>query len=170
MQESLFIVLSLIAVISAFFVVTRRNIVHAALFLLLTMFSLAGVYILLYAEFLAAVQILLYSGTVLVMFVFVIMSVDLKDSGEHFPGKGRWVGAFIASAIILVELLFMFVQAVVSPLKGSYTLDKIASMGGNTSAIGMVLYTKYLLPFEIASVLLLVAVLGAVVLTKKRRG
>ena len=170
MQEYIFLVFSVIAVISALFVVTRKNIVHAALFLLLTMFCVAGIYILLYAEFLAAVQILLYAGSVLVMFVFVIMAVDIKEPKEFVSTKKKSGRAFIAAAIIFLELVSMFVQAVVSPQKGQYTLDKIVSMGGNTQAIGTVLYTQYLLPFEIASLLLLVAILGAVILTKRRRG
>lgn len=169
MQLMIFYIFAAIAVMSAIMVITRRNIVHCALFLVLTILCIAGIYILLHAEFIAAIQVLLYAGSVIVMFLFVIMVVDLDIKQVCFHSAGRLFLVFIFGILFLWELIFIIKRSVFNGYKGEYTLSKIAELGGNPKALGELLYTKYLFPFEVISLLLLVAVIGVVILAKQRK-
>ena len=163
----IYAILAIISVISGILMITRRNVVHSALFLLLTMFCLAGIYLLLYQEFLAVLQILLYAGTVMVLFIFVVMAVNIKDPKETWLTPKRWILGVLVGILGLIELFVILVQTVFKGEKGVFSLSKISELGGNTQAIGHILYTKYLLPFELASIILLVAMIGAIVLTRR---
>lgn len=157
------------AVVSAVFVVIKKNPVSSAVCLVITFLSLAGFYMLLNAHFIAAVQILVYAGAIMVLFLFVIMLMDLKRE-EDFLSKLRVQKYFgIVFAVILLAEVFLVIKAFATqPLsKEIYTPENIAAAGGNTKAIGKLLFTDFLLPFEVTSVLLLVAIIGAVVLGKK---
>ncbi|HET6374396.1 MAG TPA: NADH-quinone oxidoreductase subunit J [Candidatus Polarisedimenticolia bacterium] len=154
-----------LALVSGVMVVTRRNAVHAALFLVLTFFSVAGIYIVLSAEFLAAVQVLVYAGGVLVLYLFVIMLVPLRDEKGLQPAAKHIAVSMVLSSALAAVLISYFWNAEVSPTTA--VSGGLAASGGNIEAVGMELYTRYLLPFEIASVLLLVAMIGAVVLARK---
>ncbi|MBF0176742.1 MAG: NADH-quinone oxidoreductase subunit J [Magnetococcales bacterium] len=152
-----------ILIVAAIRVVTVRHPVHAALFLVLTFFSAAGIFVLLRAEFLAAVLVMVYMGAVAVLFLFVVMMLDVdfaalrRGALEHLP-LGLTVGA-----VILVELVaaLLSYHVTVTPPEG----DGVP----NTLAMGRLLYTRYLFPFEVASLVLLMAMVGAIGLTLRHR-
>ncbi len=163
-----FYLLASLCVVSAFMVVTRRSPVHAALFLVLAFFCVAGIYVILSAEFLAAVQILVYAGGVLVLFLFVIMLVPLETGTARAlaPVVRHVVGSLLV-ALLLGALMMTWFQEAMFAADPS-PAPALTAHGGNIEAVGMELYRRYLLPFEIASVLLLVAMIGAVVLARRQ--
>ncbi|MBI5213913.1 MAG: NADH-quinone oxidoreductase subunit J [Nitrospirae bacterium] len=147
-------------------VITRRNPVHSVLWMLVLFFHIAGLYLFLNAEFIAAVQIILYAGAILVLFLFVIMMLNLKEeiTAERFIGE--WpIG--VALAISILMLIFFSISKITAGPQGQHTIEAIKAET-HTKAIGKVLYTEYLFPFEIASLILLIAIVGAIVLAKKR--
>jgi len=157
----LFFVFASIAIASAIMMIVHRNPVYCALFLILTMFSLGGHYVLLNAPFIAAIHIIVYAGAIITLFLFVIMLLDITggNSGEKVKGWSQFVGLLL-SGILFVELAVFFKSGFDAPPSSS------AAFQGNTEAIGMLLFTKYLFPFEVASVLLLSAIIGSVILAK----
>jgi NADH-quinone oxidoreductase subunit J len=165
----LFYIFAAIAVVSAILVITRHNVVHSAAFLGATLFAVAGIFLTLHAEFLAGVQVIVYVGGILVLFVFVIMLIAVERAEHERQFNRQWMIALVTAAILIAELGYglyrgkdsFVLPAVVPPAAG-------AAAPGNSELVGMALYTSYLLPFEIASILLLVAIVGAVVLSKKR--
>ncbi len=154
------------AIVSAIAVITRRNPVHAALSLIVTLLSLAGFYLMLYAPFVAGVQIVLYAGGIMVLFLFVIMLVNLEQNIREYQFNKQWMVGTIA-ALALGGLLAVRVTQ-----RGRDIFPRTSAgyrrRGQNTQQIGLALYGNYMLPFEIASLLLLVAIVGAVVMAKKR--
>ena len=157
--------LSIAAIVSAIAVITRKNAVHAALSLIVTLISLAGLYLMLYAPFVAAVQIVLYAGGIMVLFLFVIMLVNLDQNIREIQFNKQWMVGLIAALALGGLLLFVIRQGrQIFPLTYSAALPE----GANTQMVGLALYGQYMLPFEIASLLLLVAIVGAVVMAKKR--
>src|SRR2546430_2795363 len=163
----LFYTFGAIAVISGILVITRHNVVHSAAFLGATLFAVAGIFLTLHAEFVAGVQVIVYVGGILVLFVFVIMLISVERSVHERQYNRQWTIALITSAILIAEIAFGLYRG-----KDSFVLPNVlpstAVAAGNSEQVGMALYTVYLLPFEIASILLLVAIVGAVVLSKKR--
>ena len=148
-------------------VVTRRNPVHSVLWMLVLFVHMAGLYLFLNAEFLAAVQIIVYAGAIMVLFLFVIMLLNLRAEEKDFRLQKQWPISAVTGVLFMVVLVSILGKITVLPELGGYSIAYIQAEG-NLMTIGKVLYTKYLLPFEIASVLLLVAIVGAVVLAKKR--
>ena len=146
-------------------VIVHRNAVYSALFLIITLFALAGHFVLLNAPFIAAVHIIVYAGAIMVLFLFVLMLLDLKKDEGSLKSRRpmQFVGSFIAG-ILVIELGVM--------LKAGVNAMPDAAIGqvGSTRAIGQLLFTQYLFPFEIASVLLLSAIIGAVILAKHKLG
>ena len=138
-----------------------RNPVTSAMFLVLTIVSLAGLFVLLHAFFLAAVQILVYAGAVMVLFLFVIMLLDLKEEERR---KTKWFVS-IAALIAVGAMAGIFASALRSAKPGANL--PTPTLEGGTIPLGKLLFTQYLLPFEIVSVLLLVAMVGVVLLSKK---
>jgi NADH-quinone oxidoreductase subunit J len=138
-----------------------RSPVNSAMFLVLTIVSMAGLFVLLHAFFLAAVQIIVYAGAVMVLFLFVIMLLDLKEEERR---RVRKLG-LLASLIAVGAITGLFVISVLSANPGGH-LSPPAVEGG-TAPLGKLLFTQYLLPFEIVSVLLLVAMVGVILLSKK---
>ena len=165
----LFYTFGTIAVVSAILVITRHNVVHSAAFLGATLFAVAGIFLTLHAEFLAGVQVIVYVGGILVLFVFVIMLIAVERSVHERQYNRQWTIALITAAILIVEIAYglyrgrdsLIMPPIVAP-------PAAAAAAGNSEQVGTALYTSYLLPFEIASILLLVAIVGAVVLAKKR--
>ena len=159
-----------VAIASAFLCITRRSPVASALWLVNTLFNLAAIYVLLDAHFLAAVQVLVYAGAIMVLFLFVIMLLNLGRAGPS-DLRGTWgrVVAAVAGLILLGELIVL--RLVVPP--GDLTLPAgtvaatVAARGAVT-AVAQPLFQAYLVPFEVTSVLLLAAIVGAVVLAKRR--
>ena len=148
-------------------VVSRKNPVHSVLWMLVLFVHMAGLYLFLNAEFLAAVQIIVYAGAIMVLFLFVIMLLNLRKEEKEFRLQGQWPVSAVTGVLFLVVLISILAKITVLPELGEYSIEAIQAEG-SMMTIGKVLYTKYLLPFEIASVLLLVAIVGAVVLAKKR--
>jgi NADH-quinone oxidoreductase subunit J len=160
-----FYALAAVAVVSALLVVTRRNPVHSAIYLIITLLSVALLYLQLRAEFLAAVQIILYIGGIMVLFLFVIMLVRLDVATHQAPFNRQWLVAGVAGLVLLVEL-----AGVIYLGRGTTELPRAAAgaLQPNTERIGQMLFQNYMLPFEIASLLLLVAMVGAVLMAKRR--
>lgn len=158
----LFCLLSFLALMFALMVVLSKNPVHSVLYLVLTFFTIAGHYVLLNAQFLAAVHIIVYAGAIMVLFLFVIMLLNLNKETE--PHKSLWlkISATVASGLLLVVL--------VGSLKGAETIAPAQVYNSNIGLIenlGKTLFGEFLLPFEVASILLLAAMVGAVMLGKK---
>ncbi|RJP18357.1 MAG: NADH-quinone oxidoreductase subunit J [Candidatus Abyssobacteria bacterium SURF_5] len=161
-----FQILAIITVVSAFMVVTRRNPMHSALWLLVTFFALAGLYLLMNAEFVAAIQIIIYAGGILVLYIFVIMFVDLsKDSTlrKAFHKPGQVVFAAVFSALIMVVVVAVSLTGIEPFAIG----EPAAAATDSTKAFAKDLFLQYLYPFEIASILLLVAMIGSVILARR---
>lgn len=160
----LFYFLAALAVVSAILLVTRRNIVHGAVFLITALLATAGIFLQLQAEFLFVVQIILYVGGIMVLFVFVIMLVnlDLHLNLVQF-NRQRFVAGILA-LVLAVQVLGAF--SVTRTSIGPGPARSVSPQ--NTEAVAQALFQRYMLPFEIASILLLVAMIGAVVMGKRR--
>jgi NADH-quinone oxidoreductase subunit J len=163
---SFFYFLSSLTILSALMVILAKNPIHSVLYLILTFFTLSGHYILLNAQFLAAVNIIVYAGAIMVLFLFVIMFLNIKqDQAETKTNLTKIAGAIVGGTLFVV-------------LFGAYRKSQIAGYDPQTfnSQVGMIenlgnlLFRDYLLPFELASILLLVAMVGAVMLGKREVG
>jgi NADH-quinone oxidoreductase subunit J len=167
-QTAVFYAFAAILVLAALRVVTSRNPVHAALWLVLSFFSAAGVWMLLQAEFLAIVLVLVYVGAVMVLFLFVVMMLDvnfdkMRERFRSYVPVGATVGI-----LILVEMALVLIGGYMAP--GAVVAPAPASAGfSNTRMLGMQIYTDYAYPFEIAGVILLVAIVAAIALTHRQR-
>jgi NADH-quinone oxidoreductase subunit J len=164
-QQVLFYVLAGLAVLSALAVVTLRHPIHSAFALIATLFFLAGIFVLLDAHFVAAIQVIVYAGAVMVLFTFVIMLLNL--SPEEL-GPGRITGSKILGVVLLGFAAYAIVHAFAVRGPAPAPPATLPPSFGGIENVGRLLFTKYLFPFEIVSVLLLAAVVGAVVLAKKR--
>ena len=171
-QAILFYIFAAIAVASGVMVVSARNPVHSVLFLILAFFNAAGLFILIGAEFLAMILVIVYVGAVAVLFLFVVMMLDidflqLRSGFVQYLPVGTLVGL-----ILLAELILVIGGWVVNPSIPSQ-IPAMAMTGGaqitNTRALGDILYTRYLFAFQLAGLILLVAMVGAIVLTLRHR-
>jgi NADH-quinone oxidoreductase subunit J len=167
-EKFLFYVFAAMLIFAAIMVISRRNPVHSVLFLVLAFFNASALWMLAEAEFLAIALVLVYVGAVMVLFLFVVMMLDI-DLSEMRAGFMKYLPLGLGiSAIMVVELLM-----VVGP--ANFGLDKYAAPAAkaadfsNTEALGTLLYTEYLYPFEIAAVILLVAIIAAISLTLRKR-
>jgi NADH-quinone oxidoreductase subunit J len=151
----------------AVLVVTTKNTVHSVLFLVMNFLFVAALYVLLGAQFLAVIQILVYAGGIVVLYLFVVMLVNLKRPPEaHQDPHRRGAFGFWLAAAVLVELVAIGVYGYAAPPTTPIAAATLP-VSGNTEQVGWLLYTSYLIPFEIASMLLLVAMIGAIVLAKR---
>lgn len=153
----------------AVLVVSTKDTVHSVLFLVLDFLFVAALYVLLGAQFLAAIQVLVYAGGIVVLYLFVVMLVNLKRPTEAHqdPNRRSRVGLFLSVAV-LVELGAIAAWGYARPAPPLADAARVAMpVTGNTEEVGWLLYTSYLIPFEIASMLLLVAMIGAIVLAKR---
>jgi NADH-quinone oxidoreductase subunit J len=153
----------------AILVVTTKDTVHSVLFLVLDFLFVAALYVLLGAQFLAVIQILVYAGGIVVLYLFVVMLVNLKRPPEaHEDPHRRTRLGLVMSALVLGELAMITAYGYAKPLPAAAAAPAAAlPVAGNTQEVGWMLYTSYLIPFEIASMLLLVAMIGAIVLAKR---
>jgi len=166
-QAIAFYVISAFILGFAVLVVSTKDTVHSVLFLVVDFLFVAALYVLLSAQFLAAIQVLVYAGGIVVLYLFVVMLVNLKRPPEahHDPHRHTRLGFGLAAAV-LVELGAIGAYASVRPSVAA--ASAVATpLAGNTEQVGWLLYTRYLIPFEIASMLLLVAMIGAIVLAKR---
>jgi NADH-quinone oxidoreductase subunit J len=153
----------------AIMVVSTKNTVHSVLFLVLNFLFVAALYVLLGAEFLAVIQILVYAGGIVVLYLFVVMLVNLKRPPEAHqdPHRMTKLGFGMAAAVLLELGLIATYSAAVPSARPPVVATAAIPVSGNTEQVGWLLYTSYLIPFEIASMLLLVAMIGAIVLAKR---
>lgn len=162
----LFIVFGLVAAVTSVMMITRRNPIYSALFLVLNFGALAGLYLLLNAQFIAVTQVIVYAGAIMVLFLFVIMLLKPENEGKLFDLKpGMKIFGYTIAVLVFVQLAYMiFIAAPDMADK-----DVAASVrAGTIEQIGLELYTNYILPFEAAGFLLLAATIGALVLAKKK--
>jgi len=166
--EIVFYAFSTLMVVSALGVVSARNPVHSALFLVLTFFATSAIWLLLEAEFLAITLVLVYVGAVMVLFLFVVMMLDINITRMR-EGFMRYMPFGIAIAILLIIQMIMVVGPEHFGLQAFELPAKHAADYSNTKELGRVLYTDYVYAFELASVILLVAIVAAISLTMRRR-
>jgi len=145
-------------------VITRKNPVHSALALIITLLAQASIYLMLYAPFVAAVQIILYAGGIMVLFLFVIMLVNIDRSLKERQFNSQWIVGILAATAL--GGLFIAVYTTGKDIFPAHVLTAVE--GDNTQRVATLLYGPYMFAFEIASLLLLVAIIGAVVMAKKR--
>ena len=159
-----FYFLSALAILGGVLVITRRNAVHSALALIVTLLAVSGLYLMLYAPFVAGVQIIVYAGGIMVLFLFVIMLVNLERTVKDRQFNRIWPAGVLAA----VALMGLFTSVYVKGQKLFQEPRLPLPETNNTQQIGVMLYGNYMFAFEIASLLLLVAILGAVIMAKKR--
>ncbi|MEY5050319.1 MAG: hypothetical protein RLZZ619_249 [Pseudomonadota bacterium] len=164
----LFYIFSAILVIAALRVITARNPVHAALFLVLSFFTAAGIWMLLHAEFLAILLVLVYVGAVMVLFLFVVMMLDLDLDHMRKGFKQFMPVASLVGAVIVAEMSIVLIRGFIGTTQPVQNLSPEVA-ANNTKALGTLLYTEYLFSFEVAGVILLVAIIASVALTLRRR-
>jgi len=168
--QAVFWLFGALALLGGLMCITRRSPVASALWLVQTLFSLAAIFVLLDAQFIAALQVMVYAGAIMVLFLFVIMLLNLgRESATDMRG---WAGRLVALALGLVLVTELWVL-VGSPLSGQIqlpagTLNRVAQEQGVVGVISDSLFRTYLVPFEVTSILLLAAIVGAVVLAKRR--
>ena len=168
METYLFYALALILVTFSILTVTARNPVRSAVYLVSALLAVAGFFFLMEAEFVGAVQVLVYVGGIMVLFLFVIMLVSIESLERQPKVSRQWRTGVVLAVVLCLELSLLIFRGSISLEEGLAESGIIATAETmNTEAVGTVLYSTYLLPFEIASVLLLVAIVGAVVLAKK---
>lgn len=170
-QGLAFYLFALVAIVAGIMVVSARNPVHSVLYLILAFFSAAGLFVLMGAEFLAMILVVVYVGAVAVMFLFVVMMLDINFAALR-QGFLRYlpIGGLIG-LVMLVELLVVLLGFAATPEAGSAiaAAAPAAERVGNTHALGRLIYTQYLYLFQAAGLVLLVAMIGAIVLTLRRR-
>ncbi len=161
-----FAILSVLTLFGALGTIMSKNPVHSVIYLIVTFFSISAHYVLLNAQFLAAVNIIVYAGAIMVLFLFVIMFLNLKEEADELKNT-KIVSAAILTAVILGGVLIIFLRrASKEPVQGY----NFTSQTGMVETLGKSLYGEYLLPFELVSVLFLVAMAGAVMLAKREVG
>jgi NADH-quinone oxidoreductase subunit J len=153
-----------IMLVGGVLVITRKNAVHSALALIGTLLAQAALYLMLYAPFVAGVQIILYAGGIMVLFLFVIMLVSIERTMKERQFNKQWLVGMVAATALGGLFISVFTKGqALFPEHAMATAE-----GQNTQKVGELLYGQYMFPFEIASLLLLVAIIGAVVMAKKR--
>lgn len=183
MADTIFMALGTIAVVSALFCVFQRNALAAAIWLVLTMLALAGMFLILGAPFIAAIQVLVYTGAIMVLFIFVIMLLNLGDASSDIRGPGAKAIALVlavGTAAYLLRLAGYDPARLAFELTGTTDLSpsavfataelarQAAETQGVVGAVAGPLFSTYLVPFEVTSLLLLAAIIGAVVLAKRK--
>jgi NADH-quinone oxidoreductase subunit J len=169
-DKILFIVFAAFTVIGALGTITRRNIIHALLLLVFTFLNVAAIFFLTQAYFVAMIQILVYAGAIMVLFVFVIMFLNLRtfEEEEQTHRRQRWISLVLA-VLVLAEFVVVLAGITFTSAKGGFTPEAVAAAGGNSRVFGEALFNNMLLPFEVASVILLVAMVGAIIMVKKEK-
>lgn len=164
-----FYVFATVLVASALMVVTARNPVHSVLFLILAFFNAAGLFVLLGAEFIAMILVIVYVGAVMVLFLFVVMMLDISFSDLR-KGAMQYVPmGMVTGGILLLELVSIFTAWKFSPQMGANLAAPVPEGVSNTEALGRLIYTDYVFAFQVAGLVLLVAMIGAIVLTHRTR-
>ena len=164
-----FYVFALASLLLALGVLVFKNPIHSALSLVGTFFCLAAIYVMLNAEFVAVVQVLVYAGAIMVLFLFVLMLLSSNDNDQYALKLNVPRGLAVATTgVLLVQILTAFMDPTIRfGEPGAYPVERIQEIG-SIALIGQLLFTEFVLPFEVISILLLVAVIGAVIIAKRR--
>jgi NADH-quinone oxidoreductase subunit J len=165
-HELIFAYFAFAIVLLSILVITRKNPIHSVLWMLLLFFHIASLYLILNAEFMAVVQVIVYAGGILVLFLFAVLLLNIREELRINRFIGAWPTGLTFAIGLLVVILISIRSFVIAP-PGMYTIDLIKKES-HVKALGKLLYTDYLYPFEIASVILLVAIVGVIVLAKRR--
>lgn len=168
-MDIFFYIFAALGVGFALSVVLGRNPISSAFSLVVVFFAVAGTYVLLHAHFLATLQILVYAGAIMVLFVFVIMllNADIK-SLDLTKNKPFQIGSFVLCAALLAMFVWSVQHGTTAPTKMGLTPEKVDSLGGNVQVLSELMFSDYILPFELTSVLLLVGIVGSVALAKRK--
>jgi len=169
----LFIIAALIVIVASLLMATRKNPIHSALWMIVAFFAMAVIYLLLNAQFIAVAQVMVYAGAIMMLILFVIMMVNMEKGDEVASEKSsrsfrKKIAGALITVILLGELLFVVLFYRITGKVGDYPADMVSSTG-NAKTVGSLLYGQYLFPFEIASILLLVGIVGAVVIAKRNK-
>ena len=160
MAENLFLIIAALVIASAFWVVFSPNLIHSAVSLLFTLFSTAGLYIFLYADFIAATQVVIYVGGILVLIIFgVMLTSKIETPSIAASSKNQFIGGMGAFAIFVIQAGIIF--------NSQWHIGNVQSADSTVATIGKLLLNEYLLPFEIVSILLLAALMGAALLSRR---
>jgi NADH-quinone oxidoreductase subunit J len=154
---------AIVSVVAGVLTVALRNPVQCGIALLALLGHIAGLFVLLHAEFLAAVQIIIYAGAILILYLFVLMMLNLKTEERYVHRRYAWY--IVGVAAMSIELMLMLLASNFAGVKGTATPEAVEKIG-NSTAIGVLMFSDYLLPFEIVGIFLLGAIVGAIVLTK----
>jgi NADH-quinone oxidoreductase subunit J len=166
LDQIIFYFFAALAIASAVLVVTRRNVVQSAIFLITALLATAGIFLQLHAEFLFIVQVILYAGGIMVLFVFVIMLINMDVSLHQIQFNRQWFVGLILALVVGAEFTLAIVIG-----RSHISFPEAApasALEPSTQLVGKILFSEYMLPFEVASILLLVAMIGAVVMGKKK--
>jgi NADH-quinone oxidoreductase subunit J len=165
LNQIVFAYFAVVILFSAVMTISRRNPIHSVLFMLLLFFHIAGVFVLLNAEFLAAVQLIVYAGAILILYLFVVMLLQVDREVKAARANRFWPWLAVFGVLIATEISLLV-------LRGTFPAENGRSMrmaaGAGVKELGVELYTTYLVPFEVASIILLVGLVGAVMLAKKK--
>ncbi|MDD5560185.1 NADH-quinone oxidoreductase subunit J [Candidatus Methylomirabilis sp.] len=168
MEWLVFVPLAALALVAAVLVIVLQNPVYCALSLVGTFFALSGIYLLLQAQFIAVVQVIVYAGAIMVLFLFVVMLLDLGHEPPAWLQRDRprlLLGVGVV-AFLLLELAIPISSRISHGPQGPYTVELVNAVG-NTQLVGRFLFTDFLIPFEITSIILLIAIIGAMVLARR---
>jgi NADH-quinone oxidoreductase subunit J len=162
-----FIILAVIGVAAALMVITLKNVVHCAFSLVVTLFCVGCIFILLHAEFLAATQVLIYVGAIMILIIFALMLIDIKEANRQrqFHRQAGWVIA--AGGVLTLEIILFVIPKSVFLVKPEEMIAQAAEAGGNTQLLGRFLFTDFLFAFEFASFIILVAIIAAIFLGRR---
>ena len=171
-QEIVFIALAVAAIATSLLMVTTKDAIHSALWMIATFFIMAVIYLLLNAQFIAVAQVMVYAGAIMMLILFVIMLVRMETGQEGTGGAARRsrpvkIAGALITVVLLAELLLGAFFYQMSGRSGEYSVAVVNGIG-NVRTVGALLYGQYLFPFEIASILLLVGIVGAVVIAKRK--
>jgi NADH-quinone oxidoreductase subunit J len=165
-HELIFAYFAFAIVLLSILVITRKNPIHSILWMLLLFFHIASLYLFLNAEFMAVMQIIVYAGGILVLFLFAVLLLNIREELRINRYIGAWPTGLTFALGLLVVILISIRSFVIAP-PGMYTIDLIKKES-HVKALGKLLYTDFLFPFEVASLILLVAIVGVIVLAKRR--
>jgi NADH-quinone oxidoreductase subunit J len=170
LKQVMFWMLAVMSVGSALVVITRKNAIYSALFLVVCFFSIAGLYVLLNAQFIAAVQVIVYAGAVMVLFLFAIMLLQSgRVQGEESATLQTALGWVFGIALGVQVIVLIGALRMATIAKNMQVTDDMIRDIGSTEIVGYALYSRYIYPFEAVSVLLLVAIVGAVIIAKRKK-
>lgn len=166
MTEWVFYFFSALAISGALGTILSRKPMHSVIAVIITFFSLSGIYVLLNAQFLAVVNIIVYAGAIMVLFLFVIMFLNLRQESNELRNTAMVVASTVSGALLVLILVAVFRKAYIEPVNPALFSNET----GMIERLGSLLYTHYMLPFELVSVLFLVAISGAILIGKREKG